>query len=227
MNENDLYISWTNQTALTRVIISQAFPTSNRKSFVISNDEGYFKVPYAEFANFSKTITKIQISHAISSDICAAERSSRFSDPITTEINVTEHLFQEIRYDEVDLDSKIESMVEVNSEVQIEGSSTEKISEKAIIVDPKNQIKETSLQLNQNSFLNRFMLKQQVFHEGAYIIEINHKDGYALVNTPVYAGNSYPFLPDYSDLHDLVKEESPSSKLTLPEMRNLMLKLIN
>ena len=99
VNDNDLYISWKNQTPLTRVIISQTFPTSNRKSFIISNDEGYFKVPYAEFANFSKTVTRIQISHAGSSDICASERNSRFSDPVTTEINVTDHLFQEIRYD--------------------------------------------------------------------------------------------------------------------------------
>ena len=48
---------------------------------------------------------------------------------------------------------------------------------------------------------NKFMLKQKFDHEGSYIIEINHENGYALVNTPVYAGDSYPFLPDYSDLH--------------------------
>lgn len=55
------------------------------------------------------------------------------------------------------------------------------------------------------SLEHKFMLKQKVSDEGTYIIEINHANGYAVVNTPLYAGNAYPLLPDYSDLHPQIK----------------------
>jgi hypothetical protein len=34
--------------------------------------------------------------------------------------------------------------------------------------------------------------------EGTYIIEINHVEGYAALNQPIYVGeNIYPLLPDF------------------------------
>ena len=55
--------------------------------------------------------------------------------------------------------------------------------------------------MRQEPKTHKFRFKERIRDEGVYIIEINHAEGYALVNTPIYAGNSFPLLPDFVDLH--------------------------
>ena len=52
--------------------------------------------------------------HAYSSDNCAYERNSEYSASSGTRVNVTQHLFQEIKYDDIELESDPPSMVSLN-----------------------------------------------------------------------------------------------------------------
>lgn len=67
-------------------------------------------------------------------------------------------------------------------------------------MDPRNGISQQKLDIVSDQSKSKFKLRHKIHDEGIYIIEINHAHGYALVNTPIYAGNSYPLLPDYADL---------------------------
>lgn len=61
-----------------------------------------------------------------------------------------------------------------------------------------------------------------------YIVEINHSKGFAVINTPIYAGEKYPLLPDYHDIFIFNKNMNKALKIaTLTERRRYILKLIN
>lgn len=81
-----------------------------------------------------------------------------------------------------------------------------------MVVDPKNRIEENKMEVNTTNNSRKFRFRQRVNDEGVYIIEINHAEGYALVNTPVYAGSSYPLLPDFMDLHPLRDQNKHNEK---------------
>lgn len=72
-------------------------------------------------------------------------------------------------------------------------------------------------------------MEETAVKEGVYIIEINHSKGYALINMPVYVGESYPLLPDYHDLSPLhfVPSKDNKNPKTRSEQREFLLKLIN
>ena len=92
-------------------------------------------------------------------------------------------------------------MVDLNEDIEIEGTSFDEVDEMAIVVNPKNKIEEKKMEMEVASKSHKFKLKERMRDEGVYIVEINHAEGYALVNTPVYAGNAFPLLPDFMDLH--------------------------
>ena len=46
--------------------------------------------------------------------------------------------------------------------------------------------------------------------EGTHILEINNMAGMALINRPIYVGESYPLLPDYRDEAPLVLVFKPN-----------------
>ena len=66
--------------------------------------------------------------------------------------------------------------------------------------------------------------------EGAYILEINHEDGFAVVNRPIYVQKGVPIVPDFEARKDkitnitAVTEKQPP---TLQGKQRLLLKLIN
>lgn len=76
----------------------------------------------------------------------------------------------------------------------------------------------------------RFEFAERIRDEGIYIIELNHAQGYALVNLPVYCGSSYPLLPDYGDLSSEERKAIFEKQYDLDniyEQRDFVLKLIN
>ena len=76
----------------------------------------------------------------------------------------------------------------------------------AVIVEPDKIIIEKKLNISEDQKTSEsfeFEFNEVGAKEGVYIIEINHLKGYALINMPVYVGDSYPLLPDYHDLSPL------------------------
>lgn len=64
---------------------------------------------------------------------------------------------------------------------------------------------------------------------GVYILEVNNNGGGAVINRPVYVGNSYPLLPDFADLSpqiydtEVVSSAMPSN---IVDQRNILLNLL-
>ena len=48
VEENDFFINWEPVSSLTKIIVSQD-GVGIQKVFIISNDQGKLKIPYAEF----------------------------------------------------------------------------------------------------------------------------------------------------------------------------------
>lgn len=95
---------------------------------MVSNDQGYFKIPYAAFKNFSKSRTTIEISYAECSEISAFYRTSEFSPVLMKEIDVTEHHFIEIKKENIEISGQLPSMLDVNSLIEIRGRTKVELS---------------------------------------------------------------------------------------------------
>lgn len=65
---------------------------------------------------------------------------------------------------------------------------------------------------------------------GVYIVEVNNIGGGAVINRPVYVGNSYPLLPDFEDLNPqiLTREEIASAMPSdINSQRNILANLLS
>lgn len=58
-----------------------------------------------------------------------------------------------------------------------------------------------------------------------YILEINHRDGYAILNMPIYVGKAYPFFPDKVDISK--SKLFSSSPPPPPNISNLLPNIIS
>lgn len=76
-----------------------------------------------------------------------------------------------------------------------------------------------------NSSLNISFLFDK---EGTYIIEINHADGYAVLNQPVYVGfKIYPLLPDFEDLKPYKTDRGGLVNKSIDAIKQTILASIN
>ena len=62
---------------------------------------------------------------------------------------------------------------------------------------------------------------------GVYIVEVNDASGTAIINTPVYVGDIYPFLPDFRDLSPKFFDRNAFGPTILSERRFMILDMIN
>lgn len=104
-------------------------------------------------------------------------------------------------------------MVSLRTSVELKGEPNEKMRPQIFVVQPDNQIISKTVKANSSSekYISpneKFSFEEDIEEEGVYFIEINHEKGWALLNTPIYAGNKYPLLPDYSDLYPYMKKDS-------------------
>lgn len=65
--------------------------------------------------------------------------------------------------------------------------------------------------------------------EGVYILEINNNGGGAIINRPIYVGNSLPLIPDFSDLFpDMTNDQIINAQpQTLQGQLSKLLTLVN
>lgn len=61
-------------------------------------------------------------------------------------------------------------------------------------------------------------------------MEVNHRKGYAIINTPLYVEEGYPILPDYEDITPEIidiKKANMHIPEKLSDQRKYILDLIN
>jgi len=61
---------------------------------------------------------------------------------------------------------------------------------------------------------------------GTYIFEINHKNGIAELNFPIYVGDIYPILPDYRDIMNVYRSFEKNN-INVEMSRNILMNLVN
>jgi rare lipoprotein A len=119
-------------------------------------------------------------------------------------------------------DIELTEQFQLGDSLSFSGSSEESLSEKAVIIDPNEDIFEITLTLSGKDFSGEFTPKLL----GTYIIEINRDDAMALFVGASVPKGVYPLLPDYFDLQEKKGGESTKEgeKEKMPET---MLKYIN
>lgn len=235
LNGNDLVLTWTNppnaNPALTQIIFSQE--GGQLLTFLLSNAETTFKVPYEHFFLFSAGPTTIQISQALSDSESAISRTSNFSAPYYILFNAAEHLYDEITSENTF--NPIPFAVDVGKTITISGPAGVNLQNEVVLLTPSKKFESYYLSpANANNSKYVFPANAQAnltipFKEtGVYILEINNEGGQAIVNMPVYVGDIKPLLPDFVDLAPKILDLNALNQPgLLNDRKGLVLSLIN
>lgn len=138
---------------------------------------------------------------------------------------VTKH-YSEIDNEDINV-SEIPVFSEVLQRLQLNGKSTVPLRDDAAFTLPSGLVERRPLQFSSNTgSMQPFSLNYTFKGSGAYILEVNHENGIALINTPIYVGDVYPLIPDF----ELVDRIYPKTTGTLENIvieYNRMLSMIN
>ena len=92
-------------------------------------------------------------------------------------------------------------IMDKNRTVTISGSCSEKMKSKALLQTPDRKFEGYDLIPGQSEVPanRRFNQSIPLMTQGTYILELNHKSGYAVMNRPlyVYESNHFPIVPDF------------------------------
>ncbi len=92
---NDLWVEWSyndvTQPCITQLIFSQS--SGNNVTYILSNYQEQFQVPYTDFAFFNAGMVNLQITEAFSSTESANSRTSAYSAPFNIIFNAVQHDF--------------------------------------------------------------------------------------------------------------------------------------
>lgn len=86
-------------------------------------------------------------------------------------------------------------MLNVGDTFEIVGFCYEDAMGSVLVAEPSGKITDIVVGADGISAYSRFNVSFQVKEEGVYILEINHRLGYAVYNAPIYVGTRYPLIP--------------------------------
>ena len=198
-----LSVSWDSRYPLTKLEISQPFTVpENKYTFLLSNYHNHFELNPRMFGNFDeKEETLVKIYEAKSSSGSAADRTSEFSLPSVLNFMAIQRDFDKSNA-ALSL-SPIPWIVRPGSSIILQGLSRSPLRNKVYLQSPTLSFDTFELQAGLTSDVfaanRRFRLPVTLREEGTYILEINHKDGYALLNRPIYVYDEdfLPLIPDF------------------------------
>ena len=172
----------------------------------------------------------IEISQAFSTTESASSRTSSFSAPSSIFFNAAKHHFVDNK-DDTGI-APFSLKVPIGSNITLEGKAAESISNEiicetpdknfeSILIDPSKRV---SAKLPTGTIIKVELILEI---KGVYIVEVNDAAGSAVINTPVYVGDIYPFLPDFRDLSPRFFDRNAFGPTILSERRFLVLDMIN
>ncbi len=187
---------------------------------------------YKDFSGFNEAQVSFSIETASMTGSSALTRTSPFSTPVSKTFTATTHQYTENLTDKVTADppDKLSNV----SQISFSGTNQTDITIEAYVIKPDGLIDTVNLttQGSTTTYLGKevlksggsFSFKYTPTKAGTYIVEINEKEGEAVINHPIYIGGAIPLLPDYFDLH---KRELGDQNISLNSARTELLELIN
>jgi uncharacterized protein YkwD len=202
-------------------------------SYLSRQETEEVEIRFQDFENFNEGEVEVFIESAKISDNMPLEITSDFNQGDSQDIDATTHQFSEIDEDLINISPP--STLSTTAPFMIPGSLNDDAAQIAFVIKPDGFVEEldliTSDSISDDNGVNiidsggDFNYYYEPESTGTHIIEINNKNGQALINHPIYIGDSIPLLPDYFDLNE--REFYSSGALDIDDLRDELLDLIN
>ncbi|MFA6520897.1 MAG: CAP domain-containing protein [Candidatus Gracilibacteria bacterium] len=200
--------SWGGTGSLTRLTV---FQNNKRRDYLFRQKTNNFSPASKDFDGFAKGKAgwKIQIGNKASD---------------TREINLTVQDFYKVRSEAVQI-KQVKETYPAPTKFTFQGKTLSKISNKAAFTLPNGQVKDVNFASSTVPAQTIFNIETNLDSTGTYIFEVNDTEGGAVINIPIFVGDSIPLLPDYFALNEEVLDTSPISNLNTAKQQ--LLTLIN
>lgn len=224
-------VKWdNNDNDLIRVNIYQGKKTH---SYITRQKIENINIAYEDFNGFKEGITYLQIDGATTDTDAPLSISSGWAHGEPIQFTATEHQFSTVEKNDVTI-NELKDFSTTISNIDISGTTKKDIYQEAIITKPDGSVTENNLTSTKKTTAyfgsqiiaqgNDFSFHYTPSTAGTYIIEINGKDGSAIINTPIYIKTGIPLTPDYFDIHKTNEQEK---NFSLTKDREDLLDLIN
>ncbi|MBN2087697.1 septal ring lytic transglycosylase RlpA family protein [Candidatus Peregrinibacteria bacterium] len=234
IENGDTKISWNKGNfGLFKLVLSQG---QKQKTFFISN-KNEFIPNYSGMKDFKEGLMDVSLQGAeFSSQSILEPDSIEWSNPATTSFNAVTHYKYYINYENVEV-VEAPSNITPNKKFKIIVKAKVDIRSKGAIILPNGSVTDVTLKNDlaepvENKYGvdvykasgDEITFSYTPTLSGVYFAEINNTGGLAALNIPLYSPNSYPIIPDISDL-DNGKPVDLGSDFNA--LRNKMLELLN
>lgn len=227
--------TWNNQTnTITKLFIMQG---SEQKTFFFRQSKTSYSVPYKEFANFKDGIpVTFQTESAFSHHVQPLKIESDWIVGVAKQFTPIRHQFRETHDDLISFTGLPEKLATPGI-VTFSGKAKSDLFQEAAIQKPDGNVESVSLVTPQPTSHyygemlipagNDYTFQYDFKEKGTYILEINNKNGSAVLNIPVYIEEGIPLIPDFFDLQNFEKTQNSTAPPDQTSMRNQLLGLIN
>ncbi len=211
-------LQWNGMGAeLFRVLFSQE--EKSLEFFINGTEE--FTLPPQVFEVFHTGKAEVRISAVDLSSNFSIDPSRAFSPPVKLDLLLTGHQFFEGDKGKIKSHT-LPSTFSLGNDIVFSGNFNGEIREDGAIILPNGEAVTVPLITKGQTFTFRFTPEQI----GTHIVEINSKEGFALLNAPVYYEGLAPLLPDYFDINPRHEQEYVT-EINLKRDRLKLLRLIN
>ncbi|MDP2643215.1 MAG: S-layer homology domain-containing protein [Candidatus Peregrinibacteria bacterium] len=201
-------------STIKRLTLTQG---SKSTSYLSRQNENTISIFYKDFQDFTSSSVSYQIESAKISSSLPLIISSDFSKSETKTFTPTYHAFSTIN--ENTTASPPETMSSP-SKISFTVITSISVETTGYVTTPDGLVEEIELSKNGSTYTYSYTPETS----GTYIVEVNNTEGIAVINHPVYIGNTIPLLPDFFDIN---KRKYFTGTVSLDTMRNEMLNEIN
>lgn len=221
--------SWNNGTDnLAKITVSQG---SLAKTFFTRQNGKKFDVIYNDFQTFKPGQISYRIDSAKAAQIKPLAIDTPWVSGQTKTFTATQHTFSELHNDLITYNALPEIM-SGPGDITISGKTSSEIFKEAAVIRPDGQVDTVDLQTNASTYDyfgspiipsgNNYTFTYHAPANGMYIVEINGKNGLAVINTPVYVGIGTPLIPDFFDLEDSTAPDTSANNILINNLFNLI-----
>lgn len=223
--------SWDNaDNQITRLTVFQGNKTNR---FLFRQNVENFDADYLDFNNFSEGKVYYRFEGAETNGSGPLQFDSGWNTGTTESFTAVAHTFSAIVPEQISVSTLPEYFSKIGP-IKFSGNTATDIYAEAVVTKPDGGTENVNLKSSKpfGDYLgsqtiasgNDYSFYYSPSKTGTYLVEINGKNGEAVINTPVYIGNGIPLIPDFFDLNKLEQKEVT---FDLPVLRNELIDLIN
>lgn len=221
---------WNDNSDITKLLIAQG---DKIRRYIFRQKTGSFSPEFKDFEEFSEWKTYFQVKTATLKSKSPIEIDSDWQKSDIKEFDAAIHQFSDIKKDKI-THSKIPETLVIPQKIQFSGLAKEDLLQNAALILPSGEVETVELSgteiedYNGNGIIKKnstYTFAYTPKETGTYILEINEKSGYAVLNTPVYIGGKIPLMPDFFDLEKTIT--LTQGEINIANSRNEILQMIN